>query len=61
MMDKDARIAELEATIERVKTLCPCGGFILADTEDWPIPMCDECYAETKRRVKEDVDKWGWE
>jgi hypothetical protein len=23
---------------------CPCGGIILADTEDWEIPLCYECY-----------------
>ena len=23
---------------------CPCGGVILADTEDWPTPLCYECY-----------------
>lgn len=24
---------------------CPCGGIVLADTEEWPIPVCDECYS----------------
>jgi hypothetical protein len=23
---------------------CPCGGVILADTEDWDTPLCYECY-----------------
>lgn len=23
---------------------CPCGGIILADTEMWKVPLCDECY-----------------
>lgn len=23
---------------------CPCGGVILADTEDWPVPICNACY-----------------
>lgn len=25
---------------------CPCGNFILADTEDWQIPRCQTCYDE---------------
>lgn len=31
---------------EKQKDRCPCGGVILADTEDWPTPLCYEC-AET--------------
>ena len=23
---------------------CPCGGIILADTEDWKIPLCHSCW-----------------
>lgn len=23
---------------------CPCGGIILADTEDWVIPVCYDCF-----------------
>lgn len=23
---------------------CPCGGVILADTEDWKVPVCYECF-----------------
>lgn len=23
---------------------CPCGGVIFADTEDWEIPFCYNCY-----------------
>lgn len=23
---------------------CPCGGIILADTEEWNVPLCNECY-----------------
>jgi len=25
---------------------CPCGGVILADTEDWKIPLCYSCWHE---------------
>ena len=25
---------------------CPCGGIILADTEDWNVPVCYDCYVE---------------
>lgn len=27
-----------------VQAYCPCGGVILADTEDWAVPICNECY-----------------
>ena len=23
---------------------CPCGGIMLADTEDWKIPLCHSCW-----------------
>jgi len=26
------------------KMCCPCGGIILADTEDWVTPQCHECW-----------------
>jgi len=29
-----------------VSDRCPCGGIILADTEDWIIPLCHDCYVE---------------
>lgn len=29
-----------------IQQYCPCGGIILADTEDWDIPLCYECYLE---------------
>ncbi len=29
-----------------------CGGIILADTEDWPHPLCAECYEDIKERLK---------
>ena len=25
---------------------CPCGGIILADTEDWKTPLCYSCYSD---------------
>ena len=25
---------------------CPCGGIILADTEDWTVPVCYECWVK---------------
>jgi len=25
---------------------CPCGGIILADTEDWKTPLCYSCYTD---------------
>jgi len=28
---------------------CPCGGVILADTEDWNIPLCADCYTPNPR------------
>ena len=32
-----------DACWKELQKWCPCGGVILADTEDWPIPMCDSC------------------
>lgn len=32
--------------IEVRQKYCPCGGIILADTEDWKTPLCDECYTQ---------------
>ena len=31
---------------------CPCGGIILADTEDWPTPLCYNCYVELNEGEK---------
>lgn len=32
---------------------CPCGGIILADTEDWETPVCDEHYEALGEPAKE--------
>lgn len=42
--DAVCREMELRSKLEMRKDRCPCGGIILADTEDWPIPTCHECY-----------------
>jgi hypothetical protein len=34
---------------------CPCGGIILADTEDWNIPRCYECYLAMGEPQKEPI------
>ncbi len=31
-------------TTSKPKDRCPCGGIILADTEDWETPLCYECW-----------------
>lgn len=28
---------------------CPCGGVILADTEDWKTPLCHDCWVPLTR------------
>lgn len=28
---------------------CPCGGIILADTEEWKTPLCHECWVPWTR------------
>lgn len=28
----------------KVKDRCPCGGIILADTEEWKTPLCNGCF-----------------
>lgn len=37
------RLGFLEGFRYKIRGRCPCGGIILADTEDWKIPMCHEC------------------
>ena len=32
---------------------CPCGGIILADTEDWKTPRCYECWEKLGSPEKE--------
>lgn len=31
---------------------CPCGGIILADSEDWKTPLCYECYPKEYDQLK---------
>lgn len=33
----------------RTKDRCPCGGIILADTEEWPTPLCYTCYLPSEK------------
>lgn len=34
--------------------ICPCGGvWILADTENWKIPLCVECWISIGKPKKE--------
>ena len=40
--------------LTEVRKFCPCGGIILADTEDWSIPMCYECVGEIKEGIKKE-------
>lgn len=32
---------------------CPCGGIILADTEEWKTPLCFGCWEELGSPEKE--------
>lgn len=34
---------------------CSCGGVILADTEDWNIQFCYECYAYLEKKFAEGI------
>lgn len=38
------------------KDWCPCGGIILADTEDFRTPLCPNCYDETRSNTKEPLE-----
>jgi hypothetical protein len=38
-LERDA----LAAKLADIKKWCPCGGVILADTENWPVPLCSSC------------------
>jgi len=35
---------------------CPCGGIILADTEDWDTPLCHECWEKMGSPEQEPED-----
>ena len=35
------------------KDRCPCGGIILADTEDWSTPLCYSCFYELTIKTKD--------
>lgn len=37
---------------------CPCGGIILADTEDWKTPLCYTCYTDLHKGYTELVNKY---
>lgn len=37
--------------------LCPCGGVIYANTEDWKVPVCYECYEEIREYFKDSNDE----
>lgn len=36
---------------------CKCGGVVLADTEDWPSPLCNSCYELAQAHFKQDSEK----
>lgn len=43
--------------MEKKPDRCPCGAIILADTEDWDIPLCYECYmAAEELGVKKELE-----
>lgn len=36
---------------------CPCGSkWILADTEDWKVPLCSECWIDIGKPEKDPND-----
>jgi len=41
---------------EMKQIFCPCGGVILADTEDWETPLCVECWIPL-RFIRLDIPK----
>lgn len=42
-------------------TGCPCGHPVIsADTEDLPVPLCDECWAETQAEVRRHDEYAAW-
>ena len=48
-------IAGVQAQKEEAKKYCPCGDVILADTEDWIIPMCCECGSHFVLKDEENI------
>ena len=39
-------ITGLQNELIDLRRRCPCGGIVLADTEDWDTPRCDGCYTK---------------
>ena len=42
----------LQKENERLRTHCKCGGIMFADTEDWPCPLCYNCYLFVKEKFE---------
>lgn len=36
---------------------CPCGGIILADTEDWAVPLCYSCFPKEYEYIRAHNDE----
>lgn len=52
--DEDISLLLTEAWNTRAdEPRCPCGGVIYANTEDWKVPVCYECYEEIREYFKE--------
>lgn len=50
-----SKVIELLDLIKKLqydKRYCPCGGIILADTEDCRVPLCYNCVEEIARAMK---------
>jgi hypothetical protein len=55
ILDYEREIAALQKKLADLKKWCPCGGVILADTEDWPVPLCNACYEFVCKEVKNET------
>jgi len=43
------------SNLDKDRDMCACGGIILADTENWKTPLCDECYSDIERLYRENA------
>lgn len=49
----DGKAAGYDDATTKQKDRCPCGGIILADTEDWSTPLCYECVKTPLKEITE--------
>ena len=59
MSDRLPTIDEWRARAWGQPGSCPCGDpIILADTEDWPVPLCFDCWSDLEDAQRGIASDW---